>query len=54
MKSAKQIAREHWNFIKKVLETHGEDPEVIKRVGFHYRTAFVHGYGHGLEARSES
>lgn len=50
MKSAKQIADEHWDFIKQLLETHGENPEIIQKIGFHYKTALIHGYGHGKEA----
>ncbi len=51
---AKQKAEEHWNtYVKKVLETHGEDGHVLRKCEFHYMTAFVHGYKHGWEDREE-
>ena len=47
-KSAK-LAFEHWQYIKSLLTTHKEDPETIEKIGFHYQSAFVHGYKHAKE-----
>jgi len=45
----KELAREHASFIRSLLQTHGEDPKTLDKLMFHYTTAFVHGYKHGLE-----
>lgn len=45
----KERTRQHWEFIKGVLETACENPEVIDKIGFHYRTAMIHGYKHARQ-----
>ncbi len=44
-----KLADDHWEYVKSVLEAHDEDPLVIEKIGFHYRTGLEHGYKHGLE-----
>jgi hypothetical protein len=39
----------HWSYIEALLITHGQDDQTIKEIGFHYRTAFRHGYKHAKE-----
>lgn len=39
------LAAEHWQYIEELLETHGITETYA--IGWHYRTAFVHGYKHG-------
>ena len=46
----KQMSIDHWKYIRTVLEEHGESKEVIEKCGFHYRTAFEHGFKHGVES----
>ena len=46
---ARKKAEEHWSYIEKLLRTHGEVEPVIKKIGFHYVEAFVHGVKHGKE-----
>jgi 1,6-anhydro-N-acetylmuramate kinase len=41
------LADAHWDYVKAVLEHAGETPENIAKIGFHYRTAMVHGVKHG-------
>ena len=41
---------DHWDYIEKFLIVHGESEEVIKRIKFHYTTAFRHGWKHGVES----
>ena len=52
-----EMAEAHWSYVRKVIEQqHNYDiggiipDEVIDLVGFHYRTAFVHGFKHGRSA----
>jgi len=46
---AKQLAREHWEYLCKVLKTHNAPTDAIDTIGFHYKTAFIHGFKHGIE-----
>lgn len=46
-------AEAHWEYVKSVLISHGENDETIEKCGFHYRTAFTHGYKHGIESVQE-
>ena len=49
---AEDVAFAHWRYIEGVLQTHSIDPADIEMVGYHYRTAFVHGWKHADEARN--
>ena len=44
-----KLAWDHWGYVEIVLEKHGVPPNIISVCGFHYRTAFDHGYQHALE-----
>ena len=46
---AEELADAHWDYIEQVLETAGYVAEQLDEIGFHYRTAMVHGYKHGVE-----
>lgn len=49
MDRAKELAEAHWGYIKSLLEQHGEIPKNVEIIGFHYKTAMIHGWGHGYE-----
>lgn len=46
---AKELADAHWQYIESLLKAHKVLSLDIEIVGFHYRTAFIHGHGHGVE-----
>jgi len=55
---AEKLAEAHWQYVKEALETvmpHDTEEdkkineEVLDIIGFHYKTAFIHGYKHGVE-----
>lgn len=46
---AKQLAEEHWGYVKVTLCVHGVDDEVLQVVQHHYLTAAVHFHFHGVE-----
>lgn len=57
---AEQLAEAHWGYIEQAIRTEYDGSEVeargfidlefyLRRVGFHYRTAMVHGYKHGAD-----
>ena len=53
--SAGDLAAAHWDYIEKLF-TYGIPKArladgAIEVIGFHYRTAFIHGYKHGKESR---
>lgn len=51
----KKLAEEHWSYIEALLdicminESYSKE-EVIKMIGFHYKTAMIHGWKHAKEA----
>jgi len=51
----KKMAEAHWEYVKSVIEMHEQaDVEMdvsvmINTVGFHYKTAMIHGHKHGYE-----
>ena len=42
-----ELAEAHWKYIKSLLFEHKINDTEIKHIGFHYRTAMIHGYKHG-------
>ena len=47
MDEVKKLAQEHWNYVEELLHTHGESDDVIEKIGFHYKSAMIHGVKHG-------
>lgn len=45
-----KVAEQHWEYIKTLLRIHGLEGDVLEIIGFHYKTAFIHGWKHGCEA----
>ncbi len=54
MKDPEQLAAAHWKYVEGLLELHGVDAEDVEIIGWHYRSAMVHGYKHGVEAAKET
>ncbi len=56
MKTPEQQALDHWEYVEGVILQENEDVECmafllsdyLKKIGHHFRTAFVHGYKHGV------
>lgn len=46
---ANSLAEAHWQYIEGILAVHNVTIAVIAACGYHYKTAFVHGYKHALE-----
>lgn len=46
---AKQLAGEHWDYIGALLKVTGVPDVESERIGFHYRSALIHGFKHGAE-----
>jgi len=44
-----KLAEAHWNYIKDLLLNHKINKSYTEQIGFHYKTAFIHGYKHGQE-----
>lgn len=53
--SVKELIDQHWKYISGVLETSVQDTAVYTKtnliaiVGFHYKTAMLHGWKHAKE-----
>ena len=47
--TSKKLANDHWNYIKELLLNHEVEEIYINQIGFHYQTAFIHGFKHGVE-----
>lgn len=51
LKESDELVNKHWSYVEQTLKMHGEDEDIIRIVGFHYKTAMLHGYKHGIEAK---
>ena len=49
IKRAAKLAKQHAKYIRDLLSAHGEEDEKIELIIFHYQSAFVHGWKHGVE-----
>lgn len=47
---SQELADKHWSYIESLLATHGTDAQSLQLIKFHYTTAFVHGFKHGVES----
>lgn len=63
VKSPEQLAAAHWEYVEGVIraeweawsglaDTSGLDAH-CRIIGHHFRTSFVHGFKHGVEARRQ-
>lgn len=48
VQTAESLAARHWAYIGDLLTIHGIPSERIVENEFHYHSAFVHGYKHGV------
>lgn len=48
-KTAKELADAHWSYIHDLLSAHGIGSGLTDICRFHYVSAFVHGFKHGIE-----
>jgi len=49
LSKSREEAVSHWKYVKGVLVNSGASVDTIEVAGFHYISAFEHGYGHGAE-----
>jgi len=49
MEDNEKLAWDHWNYIEGVLRTQGIEVKQLETIKYHYTTAFIHGYKHGVE-----
>jgi hypothetical protein len=54
LKKAATLAEEHWSYLRGVLEMDELLPKEIARIGYHYKTAFIHGFKHCLEEKGDA
>lgn len=50
METPEELANQHWSYVEKVLQTAGENPEIIEKIKMHYIESFKHGFKHGRES----
>ena len=53
MGNVEQLAENHWNYIDGVLKHDGVSLKDRWVIGWHYKMAFKHGYGHGMEVKND-
>ncbi len=52
---SRALASKQWELhFRKILEGFGEEPDLIRKCGVHYRLAFIHGFKHGVESEKEA
>ena len=50
-KRSRKLAKNHWKWIKAMLDHTKETKCSIKTIGVYYKSAFIHGYKHGRESK---
>jgi hypothetical protein len=50
-KSIQDLIDKHWAYVEDILKTHGAGEQELELSGKHYKTAFLHGFKHGYEAK---
>jgi len=50
------LAEEHWAYVRGLLVAHGHDgdPDNLAKIEFHYKSAMIHGYKHGVDDRERA
>lgn len=51
---AAELAEAHWGYVSDLLNAHDLPARDIETIGFHYRSAFIHGYKHAVEDAMEA
>ena len=55
LSKSRELAEAHWDsYVKKIVEAHEPNPEVVEKCGIHYVLTFIHGYKHGVESVNEN
>jgi len=54
MERAEFLADEHWGYVEQILYNHGVDEKEVERIGFHFKSAMIHGYKHGRLEEQEN
>lgn len=49
----KALVDAHWKYVEGILRLDGRSEGTVKEIGWHYRSAMLHGYKHGVEAATE-
>lgn len=54
--AGKAIADQHWQYIVDLLRIHfgGWEADELAQLEFHYKTAMIHGYKHGVADRERA
>ena len=47
---AEALADAHWSYIESLLKVHRTGSEALAEIGFHYKSAMIHGFKHGVES----
>lgn len=55
MKNVEKLANDHWDYIQKLLSFTIIQPNTFKSYQeFLYKSAFIHGYKHGVSDKNEN
>ena len=49
LERAKELANAHWEYVEDLLHTHLHPTAEVRKINFHYQSAFEHGYKHAIE-----
>ena len=44
-----KLAADHWGYVDSLFAVHGVNEKAREVIGFHYKSAMVHGFKHGVE-----
>ena len=46
-----KLVDDHWKYVEGILKASTHDEYEVDLVGYHYKTAFLHGIKHALETK---
>ena len=52
MRDIEKLIDDHWDYVKSVLDHAHMDADEMDNIEFHYKTAFEHGWKHGMGEKS--
>jgi hypothetical protein len=51
MNDLEKLIADHWDYVEGILIAGGHSTMMIEEIGYHYKTAWRHGWKHAMESK---